>query len=120
MNQRDTLLQSSLTAKIKDELVYTIQSKNANSGERCYEMNDSVKEMKDKGINSQQKGYNMPSREQKKYFNKVITIALNKLLRKQLKLNINSPDYIVAFKEQDFADFILELRECALKLDGGE
>jgi len=56
----------------------------------------------------------------KKYFNKVITIALNKLLRKQLKLNINSPDYIVAFKEQDFADFILELRECALKLDGGE
>ena len=83
-------------------------------------MNDSVKEMKDKGISSREIGYNMPSREQKKYFNKVITIALNKLMRKQRKKKHYDVFSSITFDEKDFADFILELRECALKLDGGE
>ncbi len=112
-SQKDALLQSSLTAKIKDELVYTIQSKNANSGERCHEMNDSVKEMKDKGVSFQEKSDNKPCRECKKRFNKAITIALNKLRSKtarRAKKNQLKP--VVIFNADDFWNFIEELRRC--------
>lgn len=46
-------------------------------------------------------------------FNKEITIALNKLLRKEKDKTTDGKTTLITFDEKDFANFILELREKA-------